>query len=309
MYYSIPKPTALKIAQFLFFVLITCSITAQVKTPFTPRFSESVNGDITIIANNMVSDTPTGNYTQNSNNNFPLVFVDIDSDASTFNSSSANLSDPSPTSACLEFKRAYLYWAAANKEYGTNGDGNTSGNGSSEPSWSYNQVKLMLPGSNSYNTITADEVIYNGRAEHFSNDPYICIKDITTDIQNLANPYGKFQVANVKVTEGTVYEHSTGSQSGTSGGWQIVFIYESPDLKRRNVTLFDGYAHVTKNQNSFNVEFNGFQTVPNGPVNANLVLGSLEGDRTIDKDALEIYDTNGDWTPIYTNERSCRQLL
>jgi len=278
---------------------------AQVKKTFTPRFSDKVNGDITIIANNVLSRHATNAYNGERNSDYfsDNIFVDIDNDNNTFNSSSATLVNPSPSSSCLTFRRAYIYWVAANKEYGTNGGGNQSGNGGSEENWNFNQIKFMLPGSSSYQTITADEIIFNGRAEHFENDAYICVKDITSDVQGLADPYGKFQVANVKATEGNLYSHRN-THPGTSGGWQIVFIYESLDLPGRNITLFDGYANVTRNTNNFDIDFNGFQTVPNGPVKANITIGALEGDRGIDGDKLLILDTNGTWATISTSKRA-----
>ena len=306
MHNSTSKPKILKFIFFTAFAVLAFSASAQVKSTFTPRFSDGVNGDIAIIANNMVSQHETNAYTgEGDNNSITSVYVDIDSDGSTFNSSSANLVNPSPSSSCLTFRRAFLYWAAANKEHGDDGFGNYTGNGGTEVSWPSNQVKLMLPGSSSYTTLTADEEIYDGRAEHFVNDPYVNVKDITSQVQALSNPYGKFQVANVKATEGDLWEHRIGDDrnTGTSGGWQIVFIYESPQLKRRNITLFDGYANVTQDDNSFDVLFDGFQTVPNGPVNANIVIGSIEGDRGIWGDQLQIFDTDGNWTPISTNER------
>ncbi|MFS4494206.1 Calx-beta domain-containing protein, partial [Maribacter sp. 2308TA10-17] len=294
---------------FLLFGVMLLSFNAigQVQQTFAPRYSEKVNGDVTMIANNVLSEHPTNNYNGGSDNNSIFsVFVDIDSDDTTFNSSSANLVNPSPSSPCLTFTRAYLYWAAANKENGPDNNGNMTGNGLPEVNWAYDQVKLMLPGSGSYTTVTADEVIYNGRAAHFVNDPYVCVKDITTEVQALANPYGKFQVANVKATVGNLWEHlDVGDRNtGTSGGWQIVFVYESPQLKSRNITLFDGYANVTQTNNSFDILFDGFQTVPNGPVNANILIGSTEGDRGIDGDQLQIFDTNGVWTSLDTNERA-----
>jgi gliding motility-associated-like protein len=287
-------------------MLISINSFGQVQQGFTPRFSDVVNGDFTTIANNTVSLTATDSYTGiEDNHDLITVFVDIDADTSTFNSSSADFSNPSPTSTCLTIRKAYLYWAAADKEY----SGNT-GNGGTEPLWDYDEVKLMLPGSSTYNTFTADQTIYQGRASHFVNDPYVCVKDITTEVQALASPYGTFQVANVKGTEGSLRSHGGGGgQTGTSGGWQIVFVYESQELVSRNITIFDGYANVSLSQNEFNVDFNGFQTVSNGAVNSNVVIGSIEGDRGIQGDALEILDTTNSWVPLSTAERPANNFF
>lgn len=309
MHSATSRQTLLRYILFAVFAISTFGAKAQVQQTFTPRFSEAVNGDFIMIANNMVSQHPTLDYNGASDNHFiTSTYVDIDSDASTFNSSSANLVNPAPSSACLTIKRAFLYWAAANKEYGVDGSGNLTGTGGMEVNWPSNEVKLMLPGSNTYTTLTADELIYDGRPPQFVNAPYAAVKDITAWVQPLTNPYGTYQVANVKATEGDLYSYN-GSNTGTSGGWQIVFIYESPQLKRRNITLFDGYANITQSSNSFDILFDGFQTVPNGPVNANMLIGSFEGDRGILGDQLQILDTNGNWTPLTTTQRDANNFF
>ena len=99
---------------------------AQVLDTFTSRFNETVKGDVTMIANNMISRTATENYNGSAgNHNFANnVYVDIDGvfDANndniddTFNSSSANLTNPQSELSCLSIYKAYLYWAAADRE-------------------------------------------------------------------------------------------------------------------------------------------------------------------------------------------------
>jgi len=198
------------------------STDAEVKRPFAPRFSENINGDFTFIANTTIGTHPTIPYNgTGGNSSITTQFIDIDSDATTFNSSNAVFNNPDPATSCLNYRKVFLYWAASNKEYSPN-----TGDGGSEPVWDFDDVKLMLPGSSTYTTYTADEVIYNGRAEHFENDPVILFKDITADVDALGSPYGTYQIGNVKGAEGVLQSHS-GSNTGTSGGWQIVFVYES----------------------------------------------------------------------------------
>ena len=285
-----------------FILLISAFAQAQLQKSFTPRFNEAVNGDFTIIANNMISTTTTGSYTGGSDNHLlsNLVYVDIDGNtgigSSTFNSSSANFVNPTLSTSCLTIKKAFLYWAASDREQG-NGDDN-------QPSWNYNDVNLMLPGETSYTTYTAtgSEIIYRGRDTHFSNEPYICVKEITTEVIGLTDPYGTYQVANVEGKTGSLSDHN-GTNIGVSGGWQIVFIYESPLLPLKNISIFDGYAHVNA-VGGYDIDFNGFQTVPTGNVNANVLIGALEGDQSLGGDRLQIENTSSTFVDISTTNRA-----
>ncbi|WP_172435849.1 Calx-beta domain-containing protein [Sediminicola luteus] len=280
---------------------------AQLKKSFNPRFSQSIHGDMTTIANNVISRHATNDYNPDypySNHDFTdNVFVDIDSDSSTFNSSSAQFNNPAPGASCFELEKVFLYWAAADKPYDSG-----SGNGGTEPNWAYNQLKLMLPGQNAYQTLTADETIYNGRADSFGNAPYICVKDITQSVNGLSSPFGKYQIANLKATEGKLTSY-TGNNTGTSGGWQVVFVYKSPSLAPKNITLFDGYAHITKHSHGYEIPMNGFATVPYGQVNANLLIGALEGDAGLGGDKLQLKNTSGSWVDLSSPARDSNNFF
>uniref|UniRef100_UPI00351717C2 Ig-like domain-containing protein n=1 Tax=Leeuwenhoekiella palythoae TaxID=573501 RepID=UPI00351717C2 len=296
----------IKITQSIFwflFLSFSLTATAQLKNSFDVRYSETLRGNFTAIANNMMSVNATTAYNgaEGNHNLTDNVYVDIDGDNSTFNSSSADLGSVG-NGSCVQIVKAYLYWTAGDKEiiYDNN---KTADN---RPDWDYDDIKLKLPGQSSYTTYTADEVLYRGRDEHFQNDPYACVKDITSQVKSLGTNYtGTYTVANVEAKTGTIIGHGAGDRIGASAGWQIVFVYENSDLPSRNITLFDGFANVTRNsgQNNYDIVVNGFQTVPNGAVNADVVFGALEGDRDLTGDKLQIRNTSNSFANISTAKR------
>ncbi|MEX0359596.1 MAG: hypothetical protein AB3N10_01285, partial [Allomuricauda sp.] len=89
------------------------------EVPFTPRLNDggntylNIKGDYTFLSNSVMNSVSNGHdvntpYNGNgSNNSLHVEYVDIDSDPSTFNSSSSTLSLP----ACSQIYWAGLYWA------------------------------------------------------------------------------------------------------------------------------------------------------------------------------------------------------
>ncbi|MDP1623602.1 MAG: Ig-like domain-containing protein [Bacteroidales bacterium] len=270
---------------FLLWIItvMPCTMFGQIKTPFLLRYQTSIQGNLTLISNNVLSVTSTGNYNGTlGNHSVTTVFVDIDSDTGTFNSSNATLALP-PTLICPAKKKVFLYWSAADME-----------DPGGEPDWNFNKVKLKIPGDTAYRIVTADDVIYQGRLEHFYNDPYTCVKDITSIVAD--DPGGTYWVANVKAKVGSLLSHG-GGNTGTSGGWIIVFVYESASLPQKNIAIFDGYVHVATAMvpNPLPFTFSGFQTVPTGDVNVDFLMGALEGDWDLSGDYCQIQKTDGSW--------------
>ena len=96
-----------------------------VVTPFTVAYSANVIGDITFAANTLMTspgnsqaaiDARNGVGSNRNNDDWNMAYVDIDSDASTFNSSSAQLVLPAGADVLF----AGLYWGArANSSQGS----------------------------------------------------------------------------------------------------------------------------------------------------------------------------------------------
>ena len=137
---------------------------AQVLKAFTQRTSSytptkniyNIKGDFTMIGNTNLTLDPsiTDRNSQNGNNN--MVYVDVDGDPSTFNSSSANLTFSTENGAipsCSNIIYAGLYWT------GRTDDG-TSPNTFS--------VTKSVPGTVSQ-SVNSDQTVRNGNAITYSN--------------------------------------------------------------------------------------------------------------------------------------------
>ena len=90
----------------------------KILKPFTPRFDQDLKGDILLIGNILSIEVPevmrptNVPYNRNgANGSINMGFVDVDSDASTFSSSSADLIIPPTSASCYRIRYAGLYWA------------------------------------------------------------------------------------------------------------------------------------------------------------------------------------------------------
>ena len=188
------------------------------------------------------------------NNAYAMEYVDVDSDPTTFNSSTANLSLP----AGAEILFAGLYYS-----------GNTAAGG--EPERATTVINTPAPGG--YSTVTAtqvDDFISSDPTQHF----YGAFANITPLVT--AGGAGNYTVGNVQSATGADHH----------AGWGLVVAYRSNNDVPRNLTVFDGLIGINPGDPDENVTLSGFQTSPSGPVNADLGFIVWEGDAGLTGDQV-----------------------
>jgi len=271
------KPANFKSTLVVLFILTCFNSIAQTYKPFTVREKVDVRGSMLVIGNNILSkDNLPVNDNVSVNQSINMQYVDIDGDASTFSSSSADLllSDHQDGSATTCYRVAYagLYWSAMLK--------------SGESRTNITNIKLKLPGSSTYVNI-GGEIIYDAIVNpivSFNNEagntPYACYADITNIISGLSDIEGTYTAADIVSSQG--FNNST----GLSAGWSLIVIYEDPELQTKSFTLFDGFSHLFNGQQLV-IPVTGFRTPPVGNVDLQFAYGVLEGDKT-QKSKLEI---------------------
>jgi uncharacterized repeat protein (TIGR01451 family) len=261
---------------------------ATVVKPFTQRAASAtptqlnyrIKGDFTMIGNTNLTLAKYGNTTNN--NSQSMIFVDVDSDASTFNSSSATLQLSNENGAltnCSRILYAGLYWTG--RSSGSQYTFNVTKGGITK-NFDKRTVSIKGPGASTYTAVTAANSDIQYPATLSANQGiYVGYKEITDYVK--ANGAGNYTVADLAIVEGA------GDSVGFIGGWGIVVIYENDLMKYRDVTLFDGYALVVSNGDQFGeIPVSGFKTVPSGPVKMKLGVMASEGDAGVTGDYLKI---------------------
>ena len=261
------------ILSFLLLFAASFIAEAQLVRAFTPRFSLNARGKIKFVSNvsyqpkqgglNSVG-TPTYNAGKNVNTNaarndkYQGGNIDIDSDPTTFNSTSADFTLP----ACGSVAFAGLYWGTG-FAIGQTGDGGTA-NGTLTAQ-NINQVKLKVPGSSTYSAVTANvldsiNIIFSG---------YQGFADVTA-LVNAGSGTGTYTVANVACDS---------NKWNSYGGWTLVMVYRDSTVPVHNLTVFDGVAVVGGGATTTQtITITGFKAPPTGQVNALLGAVVYDGD-------------------------------
>ena len=266
------------------------------EVPFTPPLNNSSNltirGDMKIIANaitglsgdqsatgNPFFSGDTTNYNPNDpyngasyNDRLTLDYIDIDSDAATFSSSSADFISGAD---CPKVAYAGLYWSATYYI-----DRVDAANGNNSPQLDnlpvvdsrpdFKTIKLKLPGTSNYIDINAElgneGVIFDGYRNTPTNPndsaakdiPYVCYADVTEELKALANPDGTYTVANVRATTGL-----TAAGNGISSGWVMVIIYENTLSTRKYFNTQHGFLEIAC-ENAFELAINNGELTGQG---------------------------------------------
>ncbi|MGE0553149.1 MAG: hypothetical protein AB7R55_06945, partial [Gemmatimonadales bacterium] len=231
---------------------------AQVLRQFSVRFTTDARGDIAVIGNKSL-DCPdadancaaarAGLGPSLDNNDFGApVYVDIDGDPSTFNSSEATLAIPAGGSVLW----AGLYWS-----------GDYIGGVAPPDSTQRDRVRLQTPGSG-YVTVVATRLddlrLSSPERRYFQG-----FADVTSLVQSGGS--GGYRVADIQAALG----------GNRYGGWALVVVLGDPAQRPRNLTVFDGWARVNS-VTAVDLNLSGFVTPPLGAFAARFAHVSWEGD-------------------------------
>ncbi|MCW2830328.1 MAG: hypothetical protein JWP31_1020, partial [Aeromicrobium sp.] len=228
---------------------------------FDVRFSTNDTGDIDIFGNTLMTCPSSANdcaaaqqaavsSSANSdiiNNHFKMVYVDVDGDSSTFNSSRSTVMTPAGSTVLW----AGLYWGART----AGGSG-----GSDAPNASIrNTVKFRAPTDTAYTTLTATTL------DDGTVGVYQGFVDVTARVRTGGS--GVYTVANVQASTG----------EDTLAGWSLVIAYRDTSEPARNLTVFDGMKSINGSA-SGSISVSGFKTPPAGDVNTTVGFVTYEGD-------------------------------
>ncbi|MRT94527.1 HYR domain-containing protein [Ancylomarina sp. 16SWW S1-10-2] len=271
---------------------------SEIEIPFQQRTSQNspetkvynIKGDFTMIGNTNLT---LNNYRSDRNNsNYDMEYVDVDSDASTFNSSSATLTFSEENGAkpqCSDIIYAGLYWTGR-----ANSGSITFTERISGINKTLDKRKVLIKhAGEAYQTVTArDEDIHypNGSGSNI----YAAYAEVTDYVQT--NGIGEYFVADMALSDGN------GGSTGFCGGWGLVVVYKNSKMKWRDVTLYDGYAYVSHSgggNTSYDFPISGFKAVQSGDVNIKLGLMASEGDVGISGDFIQIESADkSKWTSL-----------
>ncbi|HSD06886.1 MAG TPA: hypothetical protein VLC96_06500, partial [Flavobacterium sp.] len=280
------------VALVLFLFLHSSDVLGQNIVPFTPRYDKSIKGDMLLIGNNILNrdegrkERPSDpfNADDQNNNDLNMQYIDVDSDNTTFSSSSARLTVPQASRSCYKVAYAAIYWAGI---YDTPSVTSNSVNRNN-----LGKVKLKIPGQTTYSDITGTLIYdYYPNTSNGTQIPYAYYYDATALIKNLSSIEGDYTLANIISGRGTI-------NGGFSAGWSLFVVYEDPNASAKYITSYDGFSWIQASSPPLSYDVTGFKTIPTGPVRAKLAFAALEGDVNIKNDS---YFVNG--TRISTADR------
>jgi len=188
--------------------------------PYEERYAENLNGNFIMRGNTNLECASGCPATPVTNNGITMGYVDIDTDATTVNSS--NNTFIIPAGATVEW--AGLYWGGV---YGSTRTGITN----PPASLNIDQVKFMEPGGVSYTTINSE---IRNIETNFGNpwNTFMSFADVTSIVQAAGS--GVYQVADIALVTGSAY-------TGPNGGWNMVVVYGDPSEKARRINIWDGF--------------------------------------------------------------------
>lgn len=249
-------------------------------------------------------DAATGLTYDATSNNYVNRYIDIDSDSSTWNSSSSYVTfpstfDDSPGRGVLWaglFWQGRIAWndntANAIRHAYTNGTSYLYDETYNDSSVNLNNtnaknIRLKI-NSGSYNDVQAGTLYY---VTSDGGTSYAAYADVTSILKSaspsLNDGIQTFTVANLTTSEGRE------SMPGLFGGWSLVVIYaEDVDGKTRNINVYNGYDLLESGSNNPTFPISGLKLPTTDAVHASLSVFAGEGEYPYTVDWTKISDTD-----------------
>jgi len=284
-----------------------------------PENTRNIYGNYAVIGNQNLCTDKNDNGTceddpKTTSNSYRSIYVDTDNDITTVNSSKSTLDIPDNAKVLW----AGLYWQgtihnsdndndSSDEDFGKNGlwvTGNKVLNATNYDN-NHKQIDLMAPnnGYGAYNACKLKFKVPNGNYVELSADQldysklgYGGFVDVTSLIDK-NNPNGVYAIADIKAQTGKETTH------GNYAAWSLVVIYENPNEKFRNISLFDGFVTVTSSYNG-ELTMDGFLTQKTPPIESKLAFFTLDGDggsNSISIDDQQISNTNHPATHFFNS--------
>jgi len=252
----------------------------------------NLKGNVKMIGNTMLM----GNQAISIANSLRrLNYIDVDSDAGTYNSSSASIGTTDDQGVDINDSTivwAGLFWQGYlhNDQYdlGIDSEHNYSITDPISATTDIQQdtkdaIKFKL-NNDSYVSVTPDTVLWDQEL-NVSGEigyKYAAFADITSLLAG-KSPVQKYTVANVHCRKGKTASGLFADNLGNFGAWSLVIVYDNRDEideKVRNVTVYGGYKVVKKDHN-LTFTLRGFRTPKEAPggVDSTFSIFAGEGDR------------------------------
>jgi len=243
----------LKKLVFLIITFLSFTTWSQENAAFTRDKEFFIKGNSVIIGNSIL-----GKYKDKSfdrldkvNDEIKMKYIDIDSDPSTWSSSSAYFSIPEDS----KIKYAGLYWSAT--YYGEKGGERLNDEiiyykKLEERSHNPQFIKFKTP-NGTYQEVTGS-LIYDGEN---ANDktiktraPYAYYADVTEMLDGYFD--GDITVANIPATQGKM-------NGGSSAGWLLYLVYEDTSQPLQYISTFYGFESIKKE--TVEIDFGNLVTI------------------------------------------------
>ncbi|MDO5712941.1 MAG: S-layer homology domain-containing protein [Tissierellia bacterium] len=256
-------------------IIIPTSIFAAEK-PFTRIFNTKIKGEIKITGNTLQrpadktekAENALAGKTTDGNNQFKMKKLDVDTDAGTSSSSSANL----VFAPKAKVEKAFLVWGAT-----TTGGTPATVNAGHPPT-----IKFKTPKSKNYQVISPTG--WNQFSE--GKKDYSAYADVTELVKS--GGAGTYWGADIPQSTDATDRY---------GGWSLVVVFQNDDRPKNDLSIFFGHK-VVKNTTGIQIPITGIQTPAVGPVHAKVGFVAWEGDAKYNNDHALI-NVNGKFEELF----------